>query len=161
MSRQHIDEANLNITGAHPANVSVVDGVEIVVTQAFGPRGDDLVGLSDVTFDGHPAVTLKVRAGDREGLVHLSPIHGDRRKAGFTDIAPGTKCELFCPVSGEPLPSAGAVGDGSGAEYRVLYLTPRLDAGAFVCISDVWDHYHSRVVDGFELISSWAADDEG
>jgi hypothetical protein len=26
-----------------------------------------------------------------------------------------------------------------------------------VMVSDVWGHYHSRIVDDFELISAWAA----
>jgi hypothetical protein len=29
-----------------------------------------------------------------------------------------------------------------------------------VMISDVWGHYHSRIIDDFELISAWAARDE-
>jgi hypothetical protein len=164
MSREHIDEAHLTVTEGlrdqQTPNIRVLGEAEIVVTQVFGPRGHNLVGLADVTFGGHPAVTVLVRVGDREGLVHLSPIHGDRRKAGFVDIAPGTKCELLCPVTREPLPNMGPVGDGTDAEYHGLYLTPRLDEGAMVCISDVWDHYHSRIVDDFELISAWAAEPE-
>src|SRR5262252_3468448 len=90
-----VDRKNMRITGRHRAvtspNLAVQDApsdqhVVIVVTQAYGPRGDNLVGISDVTFDGHPAVTLKLRAGGREGLIHLSPIHGDGRKQGFTDL---------------------------------------------------------------------------
>ena len=27
----------------------------------------------------------------------------DERKTGYVDIAPGTRCVLKCPVSGEPL----------------------------------------------------------
>jgi hypothetical protein len=141
-------------------NVDVMDDVVIVVTQAFGPRGDNLVGISDVQFDGHPAVTLKVRADGREGLVHLSPIHGDNRKAGLTDIPVGTHCELLCPVSGEPLPFVGNVEDGSGAGYYAIYLTPQLAAGSTVMVSDTWGHYHSRIIDDFELISHWAAHEE-
>jgi hypothetical protein len=26
-----------------------------------------------------------------------------------------------------------------------------------VMVSDVWGHYHSRIIDDFELISAWAA----
>ncbi len=161
-----VDRRNLRITGQHKAvsspNISIQDldaaiGVVIVITQAYGPRGDNLVGISDVTFDDHPAVTLKIRAGDQEGLIHLSPIHGDTRKAGFTDIAAGTRCELFCPVSGQPLDPVGDVEDGSGARYYAIYLTPALNQGSMVAVSDVWGHYHSRIVDDFELISAWAA----
>ena len=128
-----------------------------MVTQAFGPRGDNLVGISDVTFDGHPAVTVGVRANGKEGLVHLSPIHGDARKQGFTDIPPGTRCELFCPVSKLPLDLVGEVEDGSGARYFAIYLTSQLSRGSMVMVSDVWGHYHSRIIDDFELISAWAA----
>ncbi|MCA9616244.1 MAG: hypothetical protein H6723_15960 [Sandaracinus sp.] len=155
---------DLKVTGRHseiPApNVAIDesgDGVIIVVTQAFGPKGDNLVGISDVKFDEHPAVTLGLRLPDgREGLVHLSPIHGDPRKSGLVDIAPGTKCEIFCPVSKEPLPVLGEVEDGSGATYRALFLTPKLEDGAVVMISDVWGHFHSRIIDDMELLSYWA-----
>ncbi len=130
-------------------------GVTVVVTQAYGPRGDSLVGVSDVVFDGHPAVTLKVRANGKEGLVHLSPIHGDRRKAGFVDIPANTSCELFCPVSGEPLDRLGAVDDGSGANYYAIYMTKQLSKGTCVMITDMWEHYHSRIVDDNAVISHW------
>ena len=156
-----VDRRNLTITGRHrivtDAHVAVENDVQVVVTQAFGPRGDNLVGISDVTFDGHPAVTVGVRANGQEGLVHLSPIHGDARKQGFTDIAQGTRCELFCPVSKLPLDLVGEVEDGSGARYFAIYLTSQLSRGSMVMVSDVWGHYHSRIIDDFELISAWAA----
>jgi hypothetical protein len=135
----------------------VQNDVVVIVTQAHGPRGDNLVGISDVTFDGHPAITLNIRAAGREGLVHLSPIHGDSRKLGFTDITTGTRCELVCPVSNQPLDVVGEVEDGSGARYFAIYLTPQWSRGSMVMISDVWGHYHSRIIDDFELISAWAA----
>ena len=162
MDDSKVDREHLRITGKHKVvaepHVEVHGDVVIVVTHAFGPRGDNVVGVSDVTFDGYPAVTLKLRAGGREGLVHLSPIHGDSRKAGFTDIPVGTHCELLCPVSGEPLdPVPDIADDQSGARYFALYLTPKLSKGAMVAVSDIWGHYHSRIIDNFELISHWAA----
>lgn len=167
MSRKHIDEEHLTVTGAHrhsqPPGISVEDDVVIVVTQAFCPKGHNLVGASSAaggpseSFDEHPAVTLKVRADGREGLVHLSPIHGDKRKTGMTDIPVGTRCELSCPVCDTPLDRVGEVEDGSGASYYAVYLTPKLASGALVAISDTWGHYHSRIVDDTELISYWAA----
>jgi hypothetical protein len=159
MKNDHIDKDNLTVsTPPRPRDslMPTADGVTIVVTKAFGPAGDNLVGISDVTFDGYPAVTLKLKAEGREGLVHLSPIHGDRRKQGFTDIKAGTKCELYCPVSGRRLDYVGPVDDGSGAEYYALYLTERCSPDAMVAVSDVWGHYHSRVIDDSELISYWA-----
>ncbi len=157
-----IDRRNLRITGQHKVieapSVAVSDGADvvIVVTQAYGPRGDSLVGISDVAFDGHPAVTLGVRGAGREGLVHLSPVHGDSRKAGLTDLPVGTVCELYCPVSGQPLDLVGDV-EEADAQYYAIYLTPQLSRGSMVMVSNIWGHYHSRIVDNFELISAWAA----
>ena len=156
-----VDRRNLTITGRHRAvagpHITVEDDVLVIVTQAFGPRGDNLVGISGVEFDGHPAVTIGIRAAGHEGLLHLSPIHGDGRKTRPFEIAPGTRCELFCPVSRQPLDLIGDVEDGSGARYYAIYLTPQLSRGSMLTISDLWGHYHSRIVDEFELISTWAA----
>jgi hypothetical protein len=155
-----VDRANLTITGRHHAvtgsHVTVENDVLVIVTQAFGPRGDNLVGISDATFDGYPAVTIGIRAMGQEGLVHLSPLHGDGRKTLSFDIAAGTRCELFCPVSRQPLDLVGEVGDGSEARYYAIYLTTQLSQGSMVMVSDLWGHYHSRIIDDFELISAWA-----
>ncbi len=138
-----VDRRNLRITGQHPRVtgqhlVVQPNDVMVIVTQAYGPRGDNLVGISDVQFDGHPAVTIKIRvptpAGSpepfKEGLVHLSPIHGDARKVKPFDIAPGTRCELLCPVSNQMLDLVGDVEDKSGARYYAIYLTPQLSKGS-------------------------------
>jgi hypothetical protein len=160
IDRKHIDEQNLTVEGdmetRRDSLIPGAGGVTVVVTQAFGPDGESLVGLSDVSFDGHPAVTLKLRADGREGLVHLSPIHGDRRKEGFTDIPQGARLEVLSPVTGKKLDKLGPVEDGSGADYYAIYLTPKLSQGACVMVTDVWGHYHSRIVDDNALISYWA-----
>jgi hypothetical protein len=145
---------NPAVTGKHLAIRD--DDVMVVVTQAFGPKGDNLVGISDAAFDGHAAVTIAVRALGKQGFVHLSPIHGDARKIKPFDIPHGTRCELLCPVSGQPLDVVGEVEDGSGARYCAIYLTNQLSRGSMVMISDVWGHYHSRIIDDFEVISAWA-----
>ena len=77
-----------------------------------------------------------------------------------TDIPVGTLCELLCPVSGKSLPRVGDVGDGSDAVYHAIYLTPKLSKGSMVCVSDIWGHYHSRIVDDFELISAWSNEEK-
>ncbi len=166
MGRENIDVEHLEITGATPtqgddAPLSITDDVIIVVNQAFGPTGESLIGVTDTTFDGFPAITLLVRAGGREELVDLSPIHGDRRKKGFEDLPKGTKCELLCPRSKQPLHKIGKAVEGGDAEYCAIYLTPRLEKGSMIYVSDVWGHHHSRIVDNNELISYWAAAEDG
>jgi hypothetical protein len=160
MPKEHVDTRNLQVRDLpqqHDSLQAISDNVTLVVTQAFGPGGDNLVGFSDVKFNGYPAVTLLLRTPDgREGLVHLSPIHGDKRKTGFIDITPGTRCELLCPVTKRPLDKLGPVDDGSGATYYALYLTPKLSRGHAVAVTDIWDHFHSRIVDDEAVISYWA-----
>lgn len=135
-----------------------MDGaVQVIVEKAFGPRGDSLIGLTDITFDGLPAVTLRLQTPDgRDGLVHLSPIHGDPRKAGFTDIEPGTVCTLLCPVSGAPLERVEDIEDSFGAGYYRIFRTDKMDPGQSVLISDVWGHFHSKIIDDFDVIAAWA-----
>lgn len=158
-----VDRKNLQVPGVrkararHNSNVEIrgPDGqVQVVLTQAFGPNGDNLIGVSGETFDGFPALTLKVRQGQREGLVHLSPIHGDLRKKGQLDFELGQRCELYCPVSDQPLPRLPPV-PGDATAYCAIYLTPERSEGAVVGISDVWGHHHSRVIDHHELISAY------
>jgi hypothetical protein len=162
MGENHIDRKHLRITGRHRAHrdshVEVREsgeGVTIVVSQAFGPRGDSLVGLSEVRFDEWPAISLLVEAGGKQGLLHLSPIHGDTRKAGFTDIEPGTRIGLFCPVTRQPLDRVPDVSGDLESIYYAMYLTPQLSMGSIVAMSDIWGHPHSRIIDNFELISLW------
>ena len=87
----------------------------------------------------------------------MSPIHGDARKVCEVEVPEGTTCELLCPVSGKALERVGKVLPNSEAEYCAIYLSPRLDKGPAIYISNVWGHYHSRVVHTGELISHWAA----
>jgi hypothetical protein len=158
MNKERVDVENLTVTGNTPEteSVSVSEGVVIIINQAYGPNGDKLVGVSDVTFDGFPAVSLWVKGGGQEGMVHLSPIHGDHRKEGLT-LPSGTKCELFCPVSRQPLTQVDLDEDGD-AEHFAIYLSPKLSPSSAVYLSNVWDDYNSRVMDNDELISSWLKD---
>jgi hypothetical protein len=150
------------VTGAHASipkpHVTITtkdDSATVVVTEAYGPSGDNLVGLSDVTFDGHPAIAVGIRAEGKEGLLHLSPIHGDNRKEGITDFERGSVCEMLCPVSGRSLDRLADTPVVNGTDYFILYLNKSRDEGSMIVLSNVWGHFHSRVVDHFELISSW------
>jgi hypothetical protein len=165
METKNIDRDNLVVTGAHMAvpdddqHVVIKDDIIIIVTQAFGPKGDDLLEASTEEFDGYPGIPIRIRAAGFDGIVHVSPFHGDRRKRGMDTIPAGTKCELLCPVSGEPLPPAATKSEGSDTDYFAIYLSARLSDGEMVAISDVWGDYRSRIVDNYELISAWSVEE--
>ncbi len=155
IDREHL-HAERVASGSH---IRVVDSPEVIVqlTQAFGPRGDNLVGLSDIAFDGAPALTLRVVADGQDGLVHLSPFHGDARKITDLQLEEGAKCQLLCPVSGDPLPRAQISDEHASADYYEVYLTRKLSRGESVILSDIWGHHHSRVLDNFEVLSTFEA----
>ncbi len=59
MTKNHadIDSEHLVVTG-RPAPDLLVEGEGVlVVNHAYGPAGDSLIGVSDVEFDGCPALT--------------------------------------------------------------------------------------------------------
>jgi hypothetical protein len=162
----HADQENVRLHAAPSGNDAVVvqhrtaraghaDGVAVIVTRAYGPGGEPLIDDSGVEFDGFPAISIGVRANGREGVVHLSPFHGDRRKRGFTEIEPGTKCELFCPKSGRPLDRAGPPSSNGEPEYFYLYLSKSCVPSSALYLSDCWGHFDSRIIDNDELISEW------
>ena len=151
------DEAAAKVaSGAYEA-LRVTDEVSIVVTQAFGPDGSSLILPGPVMFDGHPAVTLLVCSEGREELVHLSPIHGDRRKLGMEGLSAGSRGTLLTPVTRQPL---DLVSDDPSGGFAAIYLTKRLAAGEAVLISPVWGRFASRILHDAELISAWDANDE-
>jgi len=151
------DEAAAKVASGAFEALSVTGEVSIVVTQAFGPDGSSLILPGPVMFDGHPAVTLLVRSEGREELVHLSPIHGDRRKLGMEGLAVGSRCELLTPFTRKPL---DLVSDDASGGFAAIYLTKRLAAGEAVLISPVWGRFASRILHDAELISAWDANDE-
>ena len=126
------------------------DGVAIIVTQAFCSEGHSLMGISDVKFDGYPAVSVRVVTDTQDGLVHLSPLYGDARKACDLSIARGERCKIFCPVGDHPLDCVGH-DEQSGVGYYAIYLTSRLGEGELVAVSDLWDDFDSRLLDNVDM----------
>lgn len=169
MASDKLDRENMNISKDALAakkdlhvKVSGSDdqGVVIIVTKAFGPKGDSLVGIKGVEFDGYPAIAVRVVADGRDELVHMSPFHGDRRKKGMEGLPQGTRCKLLCPVSGEPLDRVERDYGPDDAQQFAIYLSPKLSKGEIVAISDIWGDYSSQIMHDFDLISSWEPEED-
>jgi hypothetical protein len=143
------------------------EGVQVVVTQIFCPKGHNLVGLSREAFDGHPGISLRVDAehasggaGPRGGEVILSPIHGDREKRGVT-FPDGTKLAIRCPVCETRLPELTRCSCSEHGRLLKLYLTPTLSEAHLVAVCDIWGCPRSRVIDNFEMFSEFLAGNIG
>lgn len=135
-------------------------GYVIVVTRAFGPNGEDLVDYDGPKFSGEPGIKLRVRQGDLDEVVILSPYYGDPSKlsdAGFKD---GIKCELFVAGTDTPLDKLPIPASKDGGEYYAIYLTEKLEEGELVAINDVWGNYGSRMLSESEILSLYADADE-
>ncbi|MDH3998584.1 MAG: hypothetical protein OET90_07070 [Desulfuromonadales bacterium] len=75
-----------------------------IIQQCYCSNGHTI--LTDAAlFQGHNGLTLKLRNGEKEGLLVLSPIIGDhdRRFIGF-ERAPGEIVDISCPTCNEPFP---------------------------------------------------------
>ncbi|MFU8806557.1 MAG: hypothetical protein ACNA8W_22290 [Bradymonadaceae bacterium] len=136
-------------------------GYVVVITQAYGADGEDLMQYEDgPRFSGERGIRIRVRQGDLEEDIYLSPFFGDPSKVHSLPFKEGRQCELFCPVSGAPLDEIPGMRTDEGGIYYAVYLTPKLKYGELVAINDVWGNTESRMLSEDELLSRFADADE-
>ena len=111
------------------------DDVMIVLTQAFCTTGHNLI-RSGEQFHGFDGIHLWVSDGKTEGLVIVSPIHGDTSKRGPT-FKRGAKLEISCPECHTPLPKLCRCSCGKGGSLRTIYLTPDLSEAHQAAVCDI------------------------
>lgn len=153
-----IDKKKLKIPngGPNPSPEMKVetDGVRIVLTQAFCPKGHNLIDESQVSFEGQPGISLYVDDGSQVDIVVCSPHHGDHRKAHAKAFRIGSKLRIQCPVCKVDLDVLLPCSCGKG-ELVNLYLTPGLTDGQVAAICNVWGCPRSRVIDKWQIISQF------
>jgi hypothetical protein len=131
-------------------------GYIVVVTQAYGPNGEDLMDREGPRFSGEPGVKLRVTQGDKQEDVVLSPFFGDPAKINTVDFEVGKRCVLTCPETGEPLDEIRGMGSEETGRFYAIYLTPKLGEGELVAINDVWGVTNSRILSEGELLKLYA-----
>ena len=133
-------------TSTDESGVELVDEALIVLTKAYSHTGHPLITPENPKFGGFPGVHLLVRANGAVQDVYLSPIHGHHEKIGGEGIPDGTRCEVLCPGTGEPLPDAGTLPNCPGT-MRKIFLTPELSDAHMAALCDTWGCSSSRVID--------------
>ena len=129
----------------------------IVVTQAYGPNGESLMDEdADQLFSGEVGVRLRVRQGDLEGDVLLSPFYGDPSKHTTEVFEVGKPCELFCPDTDTPLDRIPGLQTEEGGSYYAIYLTNKLQDGELVAINNIWGNTDSRILSEGDLLNMLA-----
>jgi hypothetical protein len=98
-------------------------------------------------------------SGDDQGVVFLSPFHGDASKRGKLDWTDGTQLEVRCPECDVALPVLTKCKcesmDGHRGELVKLYLTAGLNDSHMVVLCNVWGCRHSRTIDNWHIISEF------
>jgi hypothetical protein len=159
MGKQDVDPKAVEVRkdgATDGTGIRLLERAYVVVTQVFCPNGHNLVGAGPTAFEGFPGIALWVGDGRTEGLVELSPIHGDGTKRG-PDFQAGAKLHLECPVCRAELPRLAHCSCHEDGELRKLFLTDKLDDAYVVGLCDVWGCTRSRVIDGNEILSEWFA----
>lgn len=80
-----------------------ISSKSVNVQHAHCQNGHSLIDPS-VKINGFPAIKVKVKAKDQEGVLYLDPVYGSYNniEKGIT-IPKGTVVEMFCPECGESL----------------------------------------------------------
>jgi hypothetical protein len=163
MPKKDVDKARIKIASVPPPDSSIirVDDVFIVVTQAFCPKGHNLVENDNDQFDGYPGIKLLLESDLGEsGVVYLSPFHGDGSKKGKTDWPIGTKLRIRCPTCGEQLPVLAKCHcdpsiSPNGGDLVKLFLSPALTDSHILALCNVWGCRKSRTIDNWLIISEY------
>ncbi len=135
-------------------------GYVVVVTRAFGPDGQDLIAEDGPTFSGEPGIKIRVKQGDTEEDIYLSPFFGDPSKVWSEDFEEGERCELTVPETGEQLDRIPGMTSEDGGHYYAIYLTEDLAEGELVAVNDIWGNYNSRILSEGELLKLYAESEE-
>jgi hypothetical protein len=137
------------------ARTALVREEEVVRLQAaYCARGDNLMIEGAPTFDGFPGVCVEVTDGKTDGLVTLSPIHGDHRKIG-ADFPPGTVLTLRCPVCHVELDPIAPCSCSPDGQFVALYTVPRRSARDFAGVCRVWGCPRSFTKESGKIFSEY------
>ena len=102
------------------------------------------------TFSGHNGITLKLRNGDRDGFLALSPILGDKERTFFdTEWAEGEIVEICCPTCSEPLPVYNEC--FCGADLVAMFTRAGKDFANCVGICQRIGCTHAEIISNYEL----------
>lgn len=123
----------------------------VLVTQAFGAKGENLIDAKGPLFSGEPGVTVHVKQGELEEDVVLSPYFGDSAKVYSLPFVEGEKCELSAP-DGAPLDTLPLT-TKDGGTYFAIYISDVLKDGSLVAINDIWGNHSSKMLDEMEFMT--------
>ncbi len=115
-----------------------------VILECYCPNGHTI--LTDAAiFQGHKALTLKLRTREREGILAISPVIGDRDRTfiNFEEM-PGQVVEICCPECSEAFPVYNEC--PCGAHLVALFTSPKAHFAQCVGICQRLGCLHSELI---------------
>lgn len=123
----------------------------LVVGRLFCPNGHSLIS-DRVAFNGYPGIMVRVRRGDRNGLIALSPIYGSKARISIDiDLESGEVMDLYCPVCDILLPVHSPC--RCGANLIAFFPTKDADFTNCVAICNRIDCINAHILINDEVVS--------
>lgn len=105
----------------------------IVIQECFCPKGHNLTS-NQAVFDNLNGIVLKVKVGDREGHIALSPVFGIKQRVSIgINLKKDELLEILCPECSTPLPVYSACNCGGNLITLFLNLQSDYTNSVLIC----------------------------
>ena len=161
MAKKDVDQGRVKISAPPPleSTIELIDDVFIIMTEAYCPNGHNLISDENEEFDGYPGIKVLLKSDDNDGIVYLSPIHGDGTKKGDQNWKDGQKIQFFCPICNVALPTFAkchcSFENGQQGDLVKLFTSSDLSDSHILALCNVWGCRRSRTIDNWNIISEF------
>jgi hypothetical protein len=122
----------------------------LVVKECFCHNGHDLVS-DRAMFDGLPGIVLKLKKGNRSGLVALNPVYGYKSRISIdVQLKKDETWKICCPVCNEPLPVFSAC--NCEGDLTALFLDKKADFFNCILVCNRIDCHNAQIKYNNEII---------
>jgi len=144
------DNKGINILPNPVKEERKASGKVLVVADCFCPNAHSLM-FPRAKFSGHPGILVKVKGENKEGLVVLSPIYGDKARISLdVDLTDGEIMKLCCPHCDDEFPVFAAC--RCGGQLTAIFTTPITDDENRIGICNRVGCIHAEVKRGGDMI---------
>jgi hypothetical protein len=122
----------------------------LVVADCYCPHGHSLM-FPRARFNGYPGIIVRIKGEDKEGLVCLSPIYGDKSRISLdVDLTDGEVIRICCPYCDIDFPVFAAC--SCGANLIAIFTTPTPDSENCIGICNRVGCIHAEVKRGGDMV---------
>jgi len=128
----------------------------VVIEECFCPNGHNLISKK-VRFNNFYGILIKVRSGEKEGYVALSPVYNDKRRISFDIVLKEKEIyEVICPECDVKLLKYSNC--RCGADLNAMFLTMKRDFGHCIAFCNRVGCFNAGVIHQNHLLFSSGID---